>query len=243
VTGKGVAAHDSGSVLQRPCPPLGPDRVWTGRDARAVVGALPIDAGRALPVTLRGREGGGGGAGIWTLILDSWMSLSAPLRATSVACCSANSTKLSASELVVSLSIVLWPSSVKRLVRRRYRHHSFLLLISLWKRKVNKEADSSQLAKRYNTGVEIGLAYRGRGRVHVHKMTVGTFEDFAHHRIYFTSKQDIMSTMPSGQRWKKKFQSPELQSWLGIHGGAAAGLDGSHPSLTGAATIANFEKV
>jgi hypothetical protein len=54
------------------------------------------------------------------------------------------------------------------------------------------------MAKRYNTGVEIGLAYHGRGRVHVHKMTVGIFEDFTHHRIYFISKQDIMSTIPSG---------------------------------------------
>jgi hypothetical protein len=73
------------------------------------------------------------------------------------------------------------------------------------------------MAKQYNTGVEIGLAYRGRDMVHVCKMIMGTFEDFAHHGIYFTSKQDIMCEVPLGPRWTTEFRSLKLRSWLGIH--------------------------
>jgi hypothetical protein len=46
------------------------------------------------------------------------------------------------------------------------------------------------MAKQYNTGVEIGLAYRGRERVHVQKVVVREFEDFSQQGIYFASKQD-----------------------------------------------------
>jgi hypothetical protein len=60
-----------------------------------------------------------------------------------------NPTKHSASERVVSHSIVHWPSSAERPVQRRNHHHSFLLLTSLWKRKVNRAADSSQSGSRY----------------------------------------------------------------------------------------------
>ena len=35
------------------------------------------------------------------------------------------------------------------------------------------------MAEQHNTGAKIGLAYRDRGRVHVHKLTIGKFEDFA----------------------------------------------------------------
>lgn len=38
----------------------------------------------------------------------------------------------------------------RELVQRRNDHHNFLLLlISLWRRKVNKESDSSQSGNRY----------------------------------------------------------------------------------------------
>jgi hypothetical protein len=43
------------------------------------------------------------------------------------------------------------------------------------------------MAKQNNTGVEIGLTYRSREKVHVQKMVVREFEDFSYRGIYFTS--------------------------------------------------------